>query len=307
MNKSEIIKKIISEKEKRGIKILAHTYQIPDIIDLADVTGDSFKLAEAAKEIDCDKVIVCGVRFMAESVKILSPEKTVVLASPEATCPMAEQIAPERIRRFKEENPDVAVCAYINTTAALKEEADVCVTSSSAVKICKNIENDKILFIPDKNLGSFVAKALPEKEFILLDGCCPVHNQLTAEDVIAAKTAHPDALFAVHPEAPAEVVALADYVGATSGIIDFCLNKTEKEVIIGTECGVWEYLSLHYPERKFYQLAPEKLICKDMKYTDLNALLAAVIGEGGEEIEIAEENRMKAKKSIDEMLRLGNR
>lgn len=307
MNKSEIIKKIVSEKEKRGIKILAHTYQIPDIIDLADVTGDSFKLAEAAKEIDCDKVIVCGVRFMAESVKILSPEKTVVLASPEATCPMAEQIAPERIRRFKEESPDVAVCAYINTTAALKEEADVCVTSSSAVKICKNIENDKILFIPDKNLGSFVAKALPEKEFILLDGCCPVHNQLTAEDVIAAKTAHPDALFAVHPEAPAEVVALADYVGATSGIIDFCLNKTEKEVIIGTECGVWEYLSLHYPERKFYQLAPEKLICKDMKYTDLNALLAAVIGEGGEEIEIAEENRMKAKKSIDEMLRLGNR
>ena len=307
MNKSEIIKKIVSEKEKRGIKILAHTYQIPDIIDLADVTGDSFKLAEAAKEIDCDKVIVCGVRFMAESVKILSPEKTVVLASPEATCPMAEQIAPERIRRFKEENPDVAVCAYINTTAALKEEADVCVTSSSAVKICKNIENDKILFIPDKNLGSFVAKALPEKEFILLDGYCPVHNQLTAEDVIAAKTAHPDALFAVHPEAPAEVVALADYVGATSGIIDFCLNKTEKEVIIGTECGVWEYLSLHYPERKFYQLAPEKLICKDMKYTDLTALLAAVIGEGGEEIEIAEENRMKAKKSIDEMLRLGNR
>lgn len=307
MNKSEIIKKIVSEKEKRGIKILAHTYQIPDIIDLADVTGDSFKLAEAAKEIDCDKVIVCGVRFMAESVKILSPEKTVVLASPEATCPMAEQIAPERIKRFKEENPDVAVCAYINTTAALKEEADVCVTSSSAVKICKNIENDKILFIPDKNLGSFVAKALPEKEFILLDGCCPVHNQLTAEDVIAAKTAHPDALFAVHPEAPAEVVALADYIGATSGIIDFCLNKTEKEVIIGTECGVWEYLSLHYPERKFYQLAPEKLICKDMKYTDLNALLAAVIGEGGEEIEIAEENRMKAKKSIDEMLRLGNR
>ena len=307
MNKSEIIKKIISEKEKRGIKILAHTYQIPDIIDLADVTGDSFKLAEAAKEIDCDKVIVCGVRFMAESVKILSPEKTVVLASPEATCPMAEQIAPERIRRLKEESPDVAVCAYINTTAALKEEADVCVTSSSAVKICKNIENDKILFIPDKNLGSFVAKALPEKEFILLDGFCPVHNQLTAEDVIAAKTAHPDALFAVHPEAPAEVVALADYVGATSGIIDFCLNKTEKEVIIGTECGVWEYLSLHYPERKFYQLAPEKLICKDMKYTDLNALLAAVIGEGGEEIEIAEENRMKAKKSIDEMLRLGNR
>lgn len=303
---AEIMQKIREEKEKRGIKILAHTYQSPDIIDLADITGDSFKLSQAAQELDCDTVIVCGVRFMAETVKILSPEKRVILAAPEATCPMAEQISPDRVAKFRKENPDVTVCAYINTTAALKTQADVCVTSSSAIKICKNCGTDKILFIPDKNLGAFVADAVPEKQFIMWDGYCPVHNALTADDVIAAKEQHPDALFAVHPEAPSEVVALADYVGATSGIIDFCLNKTTKPVIIGTECGVWEYLSKKNPDRRFYQLAPEKLMCKDMKYTDLERLLSAVMGQGGEEIVMDEEERLAAKKCIDEMLRCGN-
>ena len=307
MNKTEFISKIREEKEKKGVKILAHTYQTPDIIDMADVTGDSFKLAQAAKELDCDTVIVCGVKFMAETVKILSPEKKVILASAEATCPMAEQITPEQIRQFKEKHPDTTVCAYINTTAELKEEADVCVTSSSAINICKNIENDKILFIPDKNLGSYVSRAIPKKKFHLLDGYCPIHNKLDLDDVLDSKRAHPHALLAVHPEAPYEITALADYVGATSGIIDFCLNKTDREVIIGTECGVWEYLSIKHPERRFYQLAPEKLICQDMKYTDLTALYAAVTGEGGLVIEIPEETRIRAKKSIDEMLRLGNK
>lgn len=306
MTKNQIIEIIRQEKDKRGIKILAHTYQTPDIIDLADITGDSFKLSQAAEKLDCKTVIVCGVRFMAETVKILSPEKTVILAAPNATCPMAEQISPERVRAFREKNPDVTVCAYINTTAALKTQADVCVTSSSAVKICKNLKSGKILFIPDKNLGSFVAAAVPEKQFITWDGFCPVHDRLTAEDVIAAKKEHPEALFAVHPEAPSEVTALADYVGATSGIIDFCLNKTEKPVIIGTECGVWQYLSEKHPDREFYQLAPEKLMCRDMKYTDLDVLLTAVTGEGGEEIIMDESERLAAKKSIDEMLRCGN-
>ncbi len=303
---TEIMQKIRDEKEKRGVKILAHTYQSPDIIDLADITGDSFKLSQAAQELDCDTVIVCGVRFMAETVKILSPEKRVILAAPEATCPMAEQISPDRVEKFRKENPDVTVCAYINTTAALKTQADVCVTSSSAIKICKNCGNDKILFIPDKNLGAFVAAAVPEKQFIMWDGYCPVHNALTADDVLSAKEQHPDALFAVHPEAPSEVVALADYVGATSGIIDFCLNKTTKPVIIGTECGVFEYLSKKNPDRRFFQLAPEKLMCKDMKYTDLERLLSAVTGQGGEEIIMDEEERLAAKKCIDEMLRCGN-
>ena len=200
MNKEEFINDILKKKKETGVRILAHIYQPPEILELADVVGDSFKLAEMAQVMG-DTVIVCGVRFMAETIKILSPNKTVILASPEATCPMAEQITPEYIRKFKKKNPDVAVCAYINTTAKLKEEADVCVTSSSAVKICKNIENDKILFIPDKNLGSYVAKAVPEKKFALVDGFCPIHNQLTANDVLVLKQEHPLALFAVHPEA----------------------------------------------------------------------------------------------------------
>ncbi|MBQ9847135.1 MAG: quinolinate synthase NadA [Clostridia bacterium] len=306
MNKEEFINDILKKKKETGVRILAHIYQPPEILELADVVGDSFKLAEMAQVMG-DTVIVCGVRFMAETVKILSPNKKVILASPEATCPMAEQITPEYIRKFKKKNPDVAVCAYINTTAELKEEADVCVTSSSAVKICKNIENDKILFIPDKNLGSYVAKAVPEKKFALVDGFCPIHNQLTAADVLVLKQEHPLALFAVHPEAPAEVVALADYVGATSGIIDYCKKNPNREIIIGTECGVYDYLTLRYPKRKFYQLAPEKMVCKDMKYTGLTALWGAISGQSGEVIEIPEENRLRAKKSIDEMLRLGKK
>lgn len=306
MNKEEFINDILKKKKETGVRILAHIYQPPEILELADVVGDSFKLAEMAQVMG-DTVIVCGVRFMAETVKILSPNKKVILASPEATCPMAEQITPEYIRKFKKKNPDVAVCAYINTTAELKEEADVCVTSSSAVKICKNIENDKILFIPDKNLGSYVAKAVPEKKFALVDGFCPIHNQLTVADVLVLKQEHPLALFAVHPEAPAEVVALADYVGATSGIIDYCKKNPNREIIIGTECGVYDYLTLHYPKRKFYQLAPEKMVCKDMKYTGLTALWGAISGQSGEVIEIPEENRLRAKKSIDEMLRLGKK
>lgn len=306
MNKEEFINDILKKKKETGARILAHIYQPPEILELADVVGDSFKLAEMAQVMG-DTVIVCGVRFMAETVKILSPNKKVILATPEATCPMAEQITPEYIRKFKKKNPDVAVCAYINTTAELKEEADVCVTSSSAVKICKNIENDKILFIPDKNLGSYVAKAVPEKKFALVDGFCPIHNQLTAADVLVLKQEHPLALFAVHPEAPAEVVALADYVGATSGIIDYCKKNPNREIIIGTECGVYDYLTLRYPKRKFYQLAPEKMVCKDMKYTGLTALWGAISGQSGEVIEIPEENRLRAKKSIDEMLRLGKK
>ncbi len=296
---------ILQEKDKRGIAILAHTYQNPEIISVADISGDSFKLAQAATELECNTVIVCGVRFMAETVKMLSPNKKVILATPEAKCAMAAQVTAEEIAGYKKENPDVTVCAYINTTANLKTEADVCVTSSSAVNICKKLGSDKILFVPDKNLGAFVKAALPEKEIILWDGCCPIHNALTANDVEEMKSKHPDALFAVHPEAPAEVAALADYVGATSGIIDFCLKKTTKDVIIGTERGVCDYLSQKYPDREFYQLAPEKLVCPDMKYTTLDRLLEVVLGNGGEEIVLDESLRKKARQSIDKMLELG--
>lgn len=305
MNITELKNKIIEAKKETGTVVLAHTYQDPDIIDIADITGDSFFLSKKAAEIKAKRVVMCGVRFMGESVKILSPETETILPVPSATCPMAEQILPERVRKFKEENPETEVVAYINTTAALKAECDVCVTSSSAVKIADKIEADDILFIPDQHLGSFVKEKLPHKNIVLWEGYCPVHAQLTAEDVLECKKKHPDAVFAVHPESPAEVVALADMVGATSEIINYAKAQKGK-VIIGTERGVVDYLALHEENgERFIQLAPEKLCCEDMKKISLEDVYKAIIGEGGEKIELPENLRKKALVSINRMLELG--
>lgn len=305
MEISELKRKIIEAKEKTGTVILAHTYQEPDIIDIADITGDSFFLSKKAAEIKAKRVVMCGVRFMAESVKILSPETETILPVPSATCPMAEQILPERVRKFKEENPEAQVVAYINTTAALKAECDVCVTSSSAIKIVDKIDAPSILFIPDQHLGSFVKEKLPHKNIILWDGYCPVHAKLTKEDVLECKKAHPDAVFAVHPESPAEVVALADMVGATSEIINYAKAQKGK-VIIGTERGVVDYLAINEENGdRFIQLAPEKLCCEDMKKISLEDVYKSIIGEAGEKIELPEDLRKKALVSINRMLELG--
>lgn len=305
MTTQELKKKILELKKETGTVILAHTYQDPDIIDVADVTGDSFFLSKKAAELKAKRVVMCGVRFMAESVKILSPETETVLPVASATCPMAEQIPPERVRKFKEENPDTAVVAYINTTAALKAECDVCVTSSSAVKIVERLPEKDILFIPDQHLGSFVKKRVPEKNIILWDGYCPVHAQLTKEDVSECKKAHPNAVFAVHPESPEEVVELADMVGATSEIIKYA-KEQKGEVIIGTERGVVDYLAIHEENgERFIQLSPEKLCCEDMKKISLEDVYKAVKGEGGEKVELPEALRKKALVSINRMLELG--
>lgn len=305
MTVNELKTKIAEEAKKRDTVILAHTYQNPDIIDISDITGDSFFLSQKAKALKAKRVIMCGVRFMAESVKILSPETEVILPVASATCLMAEQISPERVREFKKANPDTAIVAYINTTAALKAECDVCVTSSSALKIVKALPNKDILFIPDKNLGSYVKKQIPEKNIILWNGYCPVHNKLTKEDIINLKKEHPEALFAVHPESPEEVLEHADMIGATSEIIKYAKSQTGK-VIIGTEIGVVDYLSTHEENGdRFIQLSREKLVCEDMKITTLEDVYRAVIGEQGESIELDEVLRKKALKSIDKMLELG--
>ena len=303
MNK-DIVNEIKKLKEETGTVILAHTYQNPEIIELADITGDSFALAKKSLSAGAKRVIMCGVRFMAESVKILSPDTEVILPVPEATCPMAEMITPERVRRYKEENPGAVVVAYINTTAALKAECDICVTSSSALKIVEKIDAPEILFIPDRNLGSFVKEHFPEKNIVLWDGYCPIHMTITEDDILKATAEHPEALLAVHPECEKSVVKHADMAGSTAEIIDFALTS-DKPVIIGTERGVADYLIPKYPEKKLYSLCPEKLTCKDMKYTTPESILAALKGEGGEKIELPEELRVKAKHSIDEMLRLG--
>lgn len=295
---------ILKEKEKTDTLILAHTYQSPDIIDIADFSGDSYALSVKAAQCRHPRILLCGVRFMAETAKILSPEKHVFLPAPKATCPMAEQIPPARVRKFKEENPDAAVVAYINTTAQLKAECDVCVTSSSAVKILAALPQQEILFIPDKNLGAWAAGRLPEKKITVWDGCCPVHNQLTAADIHAEKARHPFAKVAVHPECPADVAALADFVGSTSAIIDYCLN-TACDVILGTERNVCAWLKREHPERGFFQAAAEKLTCSDMQMTTLEAIYATLTGSGGEELFLPEPLRTKAKRSIDTMLKYG--
>ncbi len=295
---------IIKAKKETGTLILAHTYQSPDILDIADVTGDSFALSQAAEKVDAKRVLMCGVRFMAETVKILSPEKTVLLSHSRAGCPMAEQISPNRVRDFRAEHPDVAVCAYINTTAALKTQADVCVTSSTAVKIVSRMPQKDILFIPDKNLGAYVQKQLPEKNIILWDGYCHVHNSVTPELILKMKAEHPNAKVAIHPECRPDCVALADMAGSTKAIIDYALSN-EEEIIFITERGVCDKLSRDFPNRKFYQLEEDLLTCMNMKITTLTQVMDTLTGKSGEEIIMDEATRLAAKRPIDAMLHYG--
>ena len=300
----EMQDEIIRIKKEKDICILAHSYVTHDICEVADFVGDSFMLSKLAKTAPQKTVIMCGVRFMAETCKILSPQKKVILSSPTASCLMAQQMSREYIETVKNEYPQYKVVCYINTTASLKTICDVCVTSSSAVKIVKKLESDKILFIPDCNLGQFVAEQLPEKDIKLLNGCCPIHASATREDVLKAKEMHPEALFLVHPECKKEVTELADYVGSTAGIMDFARNSDAKEFIIGTEISIADHLQYELPSKKFYPLT-KNLICADMKINTLCDLYRAVIGEGGEEIVLPDETIEKAYKCIDAMIELG--
>lgn len=300
----DIQNEIIRLKKEKDICILAHSYQAREIIEVADFTGDSFQLSVMASKAPQKTVIMCGVRFMAETVKILSPEKLVWLANPIAGCPMAEQMDKEMIEMVKSQNPEYTVVAYINTTAELKTICDVCVTSSSAVNIISKIENKNILFLPDCNLGQYVADQLPDKNIKLLQGGCPIHAVVTVNDVKLAKEAHPDALFLVHPECVPSVVKMADFVGSTSAIMDYAKQSNAKEFIIGTEMSIAEHLQYDCPNKKFYYLS-KKILCPNMKSTTLMDVYNCVIGDGGEEILLDESTITDAKKCIDEMIRLG--
>lgn len=304
MTISEIQQEILRIKKEKDICILAHSYQAREILEVADFTGDSFKLSVDASKAPNKNIIMSGVRFMAETCKILSPEKHVYLPNPHAGCSMADQMDKQLISQVKKMYPDYTVVAYINTTAELKTICDVCVTSSSAVKICKNIENDNILFIPDCNLGDYVAKQVPEKNIKLLSGGCPIHACVNTDDVMKAKALYPNAELLVHPECTPDVVALADYVGSTSGIMDYAINSDKKEFIIGTEISIAEHLQYMCLDKKFHYLS-QKLICPNMKLTTLIDLYNCVKGEGGEEIFLDDGTIRDARKCIDEMIRLG--
>lgn len=304
MNIKEMQDEIMRIKKEKDICILAHAYQSHDIWEVADYVGDSFGLAQRAAEAPQKTMIMCGVRFMAETVKLLSPEKTVYLPEPDAGCPMADQIDYDLLAALREKNQGYTVVAYVNTTTEVKTLSDVCVTSSSAVKIVKNMPEKDILFIPDCNLGSWVKKQVPEKNIKLVSGGCPTHVRVTVKDVEKAKTAHPNALLLVHPECLKEVTELADYAGSTTGIMDYAAKSDAKEFIIGTENSIVSHLQLAHPEKRFYALSKD-CVCHNMKMTTLGDVYNCVVNGEGESITLTEETMQKARKSIDAMLRLG--
>ena len=304
MSMRELQDEIIRLKKENDICILAHAYQNHEILEVADYTGDSYGLSVQAKEAPQKTILMCGVRFMAETVKILSPDKKVILSNSDAGCPMAEQIDVELLKALKEKHNDHTVVAYINTTSALKTLCDVCVTSSSAVTIVKNIENDKILFIPDCNLGAWVKEQVPEKDFTFVHGGCPTHLRMTVNDVNRARKLHPNARLLVHPECLPAVTQLADYAGSTTGIMAYAKNSDCDEFIIGTENSIVEHLQYECPDKKFYPLSKD-CVCHNMKFTTLNDVYQCVKGIAGEEITLDEEVRVKALNSINNMLKLG--
>ena len=301
----DIQDEIIRIKKEKDICILAHSYQSEDILEVADFTGDSYALSVKAAGISNKTIVMCGVRFMAETAKLLSPDKTVYLANPDAGCPMAEQFSKEYITKLREdEYKDYAVVAYINTTTDLKTVCDVCVTSSSAVKIVKNMPEKDILFIPDCNLGAYVAEKCPEKNIKLLNGGCPVHAAITKEEALEAKAKHPEALLLVHPECKNEVTSLADFAGSTADIMNFAKSSDSKEFIIGTENSIVQHLQIMCPDKKFYAMS-KNLICNDMKLTTLSDVYNTITGNGGEEIILSDDTIEKAVKCINKMIELG--
>ena len=307
MNIKDIQTEIIKLKKETNTAILAHSYQGREIIEIADFTGDSYKLSVDAKGVDADNILFCGVHFMAETAKMLSPDKRVFLANSLAGCPMAEQMEAEFIQRIKEQEPDRAVVAYINTTASLKAVCDVCVTSSSALKIVRAMDAEKILFIPDCNLGDYVKRNVPEKDIKLLQGGCPVHASVTVSDLENAKKLHPNALVLVPPECIPAVTQQADYAGSTSGIMNYAKKSDAKEFIIGTEISIVEHLQYECPEKKFYPLS-KKIVCPNMKLTTLMDVYNSLKGiNNGEafEIHMTDEQINSSRRCIDEMIRLG--
>ena len=304
MNTRELQDAIMEAKKKNDVCILAHAYQSQDIWDVADYIGDSYGLSVQASKAPQKTIIMSGVRFMAETVKMLSPEKKVLLANPLAGCPMAAQMDRDDVLELRKEYPEAAIVAYINTTSDLKRAVDVVVTSSSAVKILKQIPNKQIVFIPDCNLGSWCEEQLPEKEFIFVNGGCPTHMRMIERDVKAAKAAHPQAEVLVHPEVLEEVRKHADYIGSTTGIMKYAEESSSKEFIIGTEHSIVQHLQFKCPDKQFYPLSKE-CVCHNMALTTLMDIYRAVNGTGGEEITLFDQVREKALKPIEKMVAMG--
>lgn len=270
--------------------------------EIADVVGDSFALSRYCASTDANIVVFCGVHFMAESAKILSPEKTVLLPERDAGCPMADMVTAETLREFKKKYPNAAVVCYINSSAEVKAESDICCTSSNAVNVIRSVEQKDIIFVPDKNLGSYVAKMVPEKNIILWEGFCPTHHRVKEDEVKRAKELHPDAIVLVHPECRPEVIEIADFVGSTKAIIDYATKSKHKKFIIGTEMGVLYSLRKNNPDKVFY-LMSQGFVCPNMKKITLDSIFNS-LNEEKYNIELDDEIIKKASKALEKMLEI---
>ncbi len=289
------------KKEKDAV-ILAHYYAEPEVQEVADYVGDSFYLSRVAVGLTEQTIVFCGVSFMGESAKILNPGKTVLMPDLSADCPMAHMADAGTIRRMREKYEDLAVVCYINSTAELKKYSDVCVTSANAVEIVKALPNRNIFFIPDKNLAHYVAEQVPEKHFVFNEGYCPVHEELQLRELMEAKAMHPDAEVLSHPECREEVLKQSDYIGSTSGIIQYAARSGSREFIVCTETGVRWKLEKDNPGKKFYFTKTEP-VCRDMKLNTLEKLLH-VLKTGENAVEVDQELQELSKKPLERMLEL---
>lgn len=288
-------------KTEKNAIILAHYYQDKEVQDIADYVGDSLELSRIAASTNAEMIIFCGVNFMAETAKILSPEKKVILPVKEAVCPMAMMIDKEKLSAYKELHPERIIICYVNSYADVKALSDVCVTSSNAEKIITAYKNQKMLYIPDRNLGTYL-KDKYQLDIEIWPGFCCIHNNLKTEDVETMKKAHPQALLLIHPESPLKLLKMADYVGSTKGIIEYASKSDAKEFIIGTEEGILHPLRKRNPDKQFY-LLNEGLRCYDMKLTKIEDVLNALKNETYE-INVEHDTLIQAKKALDKMLEM---
>jgi quinolinate synthase len=298
----DITERILQLKKQRNAVILAHLYQRGEVQDIADFVGDSFDLSRKAANTQADVIVFCGVYFMAESAKILNPEKLVLLPVLEAGCPMADMVTPEDVLKLREQYPDAAVVCYVNSSAAVKAESDICCTSSNAARVVRSLPERRVIFVPDRNLGHFVSLYVPEKEIIPFAGFCPTHERVGVEDVQKAREAMPGAPVLVHPECPPAVVEAADFAGSTAQILDWVGKSDKTEFIIGTEEGILHSLKKRNPGKRFALLSP-RLFCVNMKKTGLEDVLQA-LEIGVHAIEPDAEIADRARRCLERMLKV---
>jgi len=301
---ARLIEQIVSLKRKRKAVILAHNYQRGEVQDIADFVGDSLGLSQNAAETDADVIVFCGVHFMAETASILCPDKTVLFPDMNAGCPMADMVTAEKLRERKRELPGATVVCYINSTAEVKAESDVCCTSANAVEVIESLDSQEVLFIPDQYLGHFVSTKTDRKMF-LWPGFCPTHIRIQAGHVTRAREEHPQAEVIVHPECQPDVIALADEVLSTGGMCGYANSCEASEIIVGTEIGIIHRLRKENPDKRFIP-ATELAVCPNMKLITLDKVLRA-LEERAPQVKVPEETRLRAKEAVDRMLQVSVR